>query len=82
MNETTKPAQTPPAPAAGSEWLRINYGLNRKVGRKMQHRNGKLRVKGEWAVFATHNRIRDLIMRKNPGWMITGYCLAEPPNTY
>lgn len=57
--------------------LRINYGLNRRVGRKTEHRYGKLRISGEWESATTHQRIKERIMRANPGWLTTGYALIH-----
>lgn len=67
MTPTKKPA---------ADWLRINYGINRRNGRKIEHANGKMRVKGNWGDEATHAKIRRLIARRNPGWSITGWCIA------
>jgi len=61
-----------------SGYLAINYGVNRGSGRKIEHKNGKLRIRGDFDADETHDRIKNLIAIKNPGWSITGYCPAKP----
>ena len=56
----------------------VNYGVNRGSGRKIEHKNGKLRIQGDFDADETHDRIKNLIAIKNPGWSITGYCPAKP----
>jgi hypothetical protein len=81
MNKTPKPET---ASKRDSEqhiirsWLKINYGLNRLENGKTRHAYGKLRCKGDWKSDKTHRHIRELILKRNPGWMITGYALISP----
>lgn len=61
-----------------SGYIVVNYGVNRGKGRKIEHKNGKLRIRGDFDTDETHDRIKNLIAIKNPGWSITGYCPAKP----
>ncbi len=70
------------AASAGSAFLRINYGINRRLrGRRFEHQNGKMRVNGDWSDNATHEKIIAIILRRHPGWRITGWCPAPPKRT-
>jgi hypothetical protein len=81
MNKTTKSKRTA---VDGSDqrlvrrWLRINYGVNRREKGKTLHAYGKLRCKGDWSADDTHRHIRTLILKRHPGWMLTGYALISP----
>lgn len=59
-------------------FLRVNYGIHHKL--QGRHRNGTMRIKGDWADDATHDKIKAIIRRRHPGWNITGWCLANTPN--
>ena len=64
-----------------AKFLRVNYGINHRLqGRHFSHRSGKMRIKGDWADDATHEKIKAIIRRRHPGWNITGWCLANTPN--
>lgn len=73
---------TPRSPgAAGSAGVRVNYSVNRRRFRgKIEHRSGSLLVRGAWESAKTHERIFRRILKKNPGWMVTGWALAPAPN--
>jgi hypothetical protein len=64
--------------ADGSAFLRVNYGINRRKGKGIEHANGKMRIKGLWEDDATHDKIRRIICSRHPGWLITGWCLVSP----
>lgn len=66
-----------------NDQLQINYGINRRRPRSrrktdIEHKCGKLVISGSWGNDETHRQIRTLIAQKNPGWLLTGYCLAKP----
>lgn len=59
--------------------MTINYGVNRRlpaVGkrrRRIEHKNGRLEVEGNWADPTFHESIRTAILQRHKGWSITGY---------
>ncbi len=57
--------------------LMINYGVNRRSGRGLEHDYGKVLVDGVWGEVETHRRIRRAILRRHPGWTPTGYALIQ-----
>lgn len=66
-----------PEAVTDSRWLLINYGINCRSGRRIEHRYGKLRIKGRWLNDDTMRKIHTHIRRRHPGWLITGYCLLR-----
>lgn len=62
--------------------MKINYGINRPTRqphKRTHYENqcGSLKIRGNWDSQKTHDRIRQAIMDKHPGWLITGYCRVE-----
>ena len=58
--------------------LNVNYGINVRIkGSYFSHRNGTMRIKGDWSDGATHEKIKTIIRRRHPGWNITGWSLSE-----
>jgi len=76
------PAIPPLPPATGSAFIRVNYGINRPRpgGRKhdIEHRHGKMRIKGDWEDGETHEKIKAIVWRRHPGWLITGWEIVTP----
>lgn len=62
--------------------LKINYGVNRKEPgkKKIEHKNGRLTIWGNWAEESTHETIKMRIRADHPGWLITGYAWARWPD--
>ncbi len=52
--------------------MKINYGINKRKGRGIEHQNHKMVVK----VTATTAEVVAMIQAKHPGWAVTGYCPA------
>lgn len=79
---TAKQNQAAPAlvVAPGPAFLRVNYGINRRKAKSIEHANGKMRIKGSWSDDVTHDRIRRIISQRHPGWLVTGWCLTLPNN--
>ena len=42
-----------------SGYIVVNYGVNRGSGRKIEHKNGKLRIRGDFDAAETHDRIKN-----------------------
>lgn len=59
--------------------LKLNYGINRRVGRRIVHQNGKLCVKGEMSDGTTHAKVLAAVQRRHPGWNLTGYARRPEP---
>jgi len=57
--------------------LKINYGINRKEKKGVIHRQGTMKIEGDWENGETHKMIRAKIISDHPGWNITGYCLVR-----
>lgn len=63
--------------------MKINYGINRKItGKRLQHENHSFNLNGSWDDEEFHDRIRDEIKRKHPGWSITGYAYETETRVY
>lgn len=58
-------------------YIRINYGINRKEGKRIVHRNGTMRIKGVWGEEETSKKIRAIIYRRHPGWLVTGWAYVK-----
>lgn len=59
-------------------FVTINYGINHRLyGRHFSHRNGTMRIKGDWSSDSTQQKIKRIIIKRHPGWNITGWALAE-----
>jgi hypothetical protein len=72
--ETPAMGTFPAAPC--STWLRVNYGISRRKGKGIEHSQGKIRIKGNWELDDTHDKIKRIIFKRHPGWLITGYAIA------
>ena len=66
--------------------MKINYGINRRVPdakrKKLEHQNHTMEMGGgnaEWEDLDFHQKIREAIFRKHPGWALTGYAWADMP---
>jgi hypothetical protein len=57
--------------------IKINYGINKKVKRKIIHKNHHLCLKKfDFNNYDDRKAIIKKIHLKHPGWCITGYCEA------
>jgi hypothetical protein len=64
----------------------IDYGINRKIGKKIEHKNKQINLPevcdANWEV--SHVYIINKLYEANTGWNITGYAMhitpPEPPN--
>ncbi len=65
----------------GSARISVNYAINRRRRRGgFEHSSGKLVITGDWRSEKTQAGIFRKIVALHPGWMVTGWALADTPN--